>query len=183
MATLNQKTWSFLLLFSMNMLSSMCIQWVQQHSKLNRTQTHFEMAVMKFKMMEEKGNVKVVNCQGERSTLTRSVEFSFPCHTGPPSYCLATDKMPLLFRQETETARKLHTKLVSLQVSCTAHWCRDTWPIMKSFAFTCRPGCAAIGPGSRSCCFTESKEICTWKPHPHYLTLQLTEDCLPFRPK
>lgn len=104
-------------------------------------------------------------------------KFWIPCQPGPLSSSLATVKMTLIFRQERETARKLHTKLVSLQVSCTAHWCRETWPIMKSFAFICRPGCVDISPDSGSCCFTESKEICTWKPHPHYLTLQLAQDC------
>lgn len=153
----------------MNILFARCIQWAHQYSKLNRIQTNFEAAVVKFKMMEERNNIKVINCLGERNTLTKR-EVLLPCHTGPLFCCLATDKMPLILRQETETARKLHTKLVSLQVSCTAHWCTEIWPIMKLFAFTCRPGCVDISPDSGSCCFTESKEICTWKPHPHYLT-------------
>lgn len=49
----------------------MYIQRVQQYSKLNRIQTHFEVAVMKYKMMEEKCKIKVINCQGERNTLTK----------------------------------------------------------------------------------------------------------------
>lgn len=102
---------------------------------------------MKFKVKVEKKKCKSYQLHSERNKLTKRKVY-FPCHAAPLSYCLATNKMPLIFRQETETARKLHTKLVSLQVSCRAHWCMETWPLMKKFAFICRHGCVDISPDS-----------------------------------
>lgn len=55
----------------------MYIQRVQQYSKLNRIQTHFEVTVMKYKMMEEKCKIKVINCQGERNIVYTNEKRSF----------------------------------------------------------------------------------------------------------